>query len=241
MRIGIFIDGGFLEVVRRACRRAQKKAPRLSEFVESVRATVTLSRAAQGVQAEVIGAHWFYGEYKEHQAKKRWRDDPRGLEDHYRDELRLREELREARIESHRRDMQPRNGPSEERWCEKGIDTLLLAEALEFADEHKPEALVLVGSDGDHITLLERMHKRGIHTILVYYDSPPGSGPEGQETRTNGWLTEKADELLRIDWRDGFILLTEDELERANRERDRLALRYRQEHSEARPSPGLPK
>jgi hypothetical protein len=216
MHIGIFIDGSFLEIVRRACRRDTNTAPSLKEFVAMVRLGVGRAYRVQSDRVDVTEVHWFRGEFIEKQAENRWKGDPRGLENHHIDEQRLNEELTEGHISPHRREMLkvPDRCP-EDKWCEKGIDTWLLDEALDFADKWRPEAVVLVGSDGDHITLLERMKKRGIDTVLVYYDSPGQWEPGKTWTRTHWWLKKDgaATKRLKIDWWYGFALLTKSELE----------------------------
>jgi len=136
--------------------------------------------------------------------------------------------------------MQPRNGPQEDNWSEKGIDTWLLAEALDFAETFKPDAMVLVACDGDHITLLEWMRKRQIATILVYYDSPEDGGRDTLRTQTHWWLKKFATQSFMIDLRDGFALRSQDDMDQAKCASVERAFRFRHEQAGIRPCPGVP-
>jgi hypothetical protein len=260
MRIGIFIDGSFLEVVRYAFHFDTKEEITLGKFVEIVKSGVARSYGIPSGQVDVLGKHWFRGEFPKGRGNKSRHEEPRALEDRNNREQGLLKELEVARITPHRRTMMQQaacRACGKPEFCEKGIDTLILADALEFADKCRPEAVVLVGSDGDHITLLERMEKRGIDTVLVYYDSPEGrkdDNPHSDDnpdtkappyTKTHYWLTDpkRPTRLLKIDWRHGFALLTQADRARMEREEEMKrtwVYRHFQESSESRQIPGVP-
>jgi hypothetical protein len=260
MRIGIFIDGGFLEVIRDACHFDEQAAPTLSQFVAMVRSGVARSYGIQPGQVDVVGMHWFRGQFPKDPDNRTHKEDPRVLYARTIRDQRLVEELNDAGIKPHGRtvyklDACPACGKTE--FCEKGIDTLILADALDFAVTSKPDGLVLVGSDGDHITLLERMEERGIQTILVYYNSPDVPRPVSTgakttpdtsiktppRTKTHKWLTDKATTLLRIDWRKGFALLTKTDLEQMERDEEMKRARVCRVYQQglvSRQVPGVP-
>jgi uncharacterized LabA/DUF88 family protein len=216
--IAIFYDGGFAEKIRARSNCPGDFYIKLGSAIQSSARTVLNSKSCS-----VLASLWFRGVYTTKQVLVLHPQQYERVK-FYEEERRLSEQLLESEIEITGRLMQKIGFD----FKEKAIDSLLFASAIRCIAHEQPTAIALVAGDGDHVTLLEEARKRGVKTILVWYD-------EG-DVRSSGWLQKRADWSLQLAFNPNLQLLPPQQPEIC----PKPALRTPVLPAEVVPTPGRP-
>lgn len=168
-RIGVFYDGNyFLPGARYFYYQLDKGWPQLKGMNALIEEFVSKQEQGLFQQFKVVHAAWFQGRFHGKNAP----------EDRLRLDRNTDFDLMHAGVEAH---FFPMAGSGKQDKFEKGIDVALALEALEVGLSNTVDVIALIAGDGDFIPLVRKLMRKGIRSLLVYFDFPSYTDSEGKE------------------------------------------------------------
>ena len=178
VRIGVFVDGGYLNHISNYYRFSHPKQARISitGLKDFIRNQVAIAEGAEESRCHVVEAHYYRGRISASEALAR---------DVLYHERQFDDVLAYAGFQSH---YQPVAGGKE-----KGVDVQLALDSFEKCTMRKLDLCVLVTGDSDFIPLVRKLHSYGSQVMVLGWNTMmiDEEGVE-QETRCSFYLLQEA-------------------------------------------------
>jgi uncharacterized LabA/DUF88 family protein/cold shock CspA family protein len=184
VRIGVFVDGGYLNHISNYYRFSHPKQARISitGLKSFIRNQVATAEGADESRCHIVEAHYYRGRISASEALAR---------DVLYHERQFDDVLAFAGFQCH---YQPVSGGKE-----KGVDVLLAIDAFEKCSVHKLDFCVLVTGDSDFIPLVRKLHAYGSQVMVLGWNTMmiDEEGNE-QETRCSFHLLQEAAHAIHV-------------------------------------------
>ena len=179
LRIGVFLDGGFLQFVSDYYKYHHEREARLSirGLHEFVRDEVSRCEGVEKRRCQVVDAHWFRGRYSADQAREK-NNDFLYRERQFDDVL-----IREG-VTMHVLPLAPDHEKSGG-VKEKGVDVWFALEAYEMAVLKRFDICVIVAGDRDFVPLARKLATLGSRVMLLAWNLDNG------KTKTSSVLIDE--------------------------------------------------
>ena len=179
LRIGVFLDGGFLQFVSDHYKYHHEREARLSirGLHEFVRDEVSRCEGVEKRRCQVVDAHWFRGRYSADQARTK-------AEDFLYHERQFDDVLIREGVTMHVLPL----APDHEKIGgvkEKGVDVWFALEAYEMAVLKRFDICVIVAGDRDFVPLARKLATLGSRVMLLAWNLDNG------KTKTSSALIDE--------------------------------------------------
>ncbi|HRH38210.1 MAG TPA: NYN domain-containing protein [Flavobacteriales bacterium] len=160
VKVGVFYDGSYFTHVSNYYNYVHEHRRRLhiGGLHEFIKHSVAEHEGTKASLCHIIDAHFFRGRFSAKDANEK----PNQL---YYDRV-FDDVLMYNGVRAHYLPVKDQQG----RKREKGVDVLMALETYELCMLKKIDVAVLVASDGDHVTLVRKLHALGCKTVLLGWD-----------------------------------------------------------------------
>lgn len=189
LKIAVIYDGGYLNKISDYYKvsHPRKRNIDLDGLQRFIKERVASLESIDKKYCRIIDAHYFRGRYTAEIAQKRERL--------YSDRV-FEDMLVRVGIQAH---YLPVKYTVQKGDHEKGIDVWFALETYELAVLKGFDIVVLVTGDGDHISLVQKLHGRGIKTLVLAWNVNHDFEGIVHGTHASQELMEEATYILRMD------------------------------------------
>ena len=178
IRVGVFYDGGYFIHVDKYYHK-RKSRINFRGLHEFILGKVSEMTGGNKEMCKIIDACFFRGRFSLQEMKKKYPNDA-DLLYKLRGERIFEEVLLGNDIRPYYLPIKDSHGQKRE----KGIDSLLALETYELCTMKHYDMVVIIAGDGDHVTLVNKLHAIGCKTMLLGWDFEYKNGLTGNMQAT---------------------------------------------------------